>query len=132
MPKLENGGYIRQASQLQASEVPHGFDLVQSIVHRRIAEVLKELHAVNPQHGRHRVLWSAVMALGIVASHLLLQLLQGISLSIRSRKISRRVLRFLFWYSASEKVSSSMVGVNPVWLAMALLSLILESYSEVP
>lgn len=29
---------------------------------------------------------------------------QGISFSIRSRKISRRVLRFLVWYSASEKV----------------------------
>jgi transposase len=35
-------------------------------------------------------------------------------------------------YSASEKVIWPMVAANPMRLAMALLSLILESYSEVP
>jgi len=32
---------------------------------------------VNPQHGRQRVRWSTVLALGVVMSHLLLQLIPG-------------------------------------------------------
>jgi hypothetical protein len=71
------GGFVRQTIQLQASEAPHGFDLVQRIFHRRITEVVKELHAVNPQHGRQRVRWPTVLALGVVMSHLLLQLTPG-------------------------------------------------------
>jgi hypothetical protein len=77
MTELENGGFVRQTIQLQASEAPHGFDLVKRIFHRRITEVVKELHAVNPQHGRQRVRWPTVLALGVVMSHLLLQLIPG-------------------------------------------------------
>jgi hypothetical protein len=29
--KLENGGFVRQAVQLKAGEVPHGFNLVQGV-----------------------------------------------------------------------------------------------------
>lgn len=36
--------------QLQAGEVPHGFDFVQGIFHGRIAEVIEQLHAVDSQH----------------------------------------------------------------------------------
>jgi len=32
---------------------------------------------VNPQHGRQRVRWPTVLALGVVMSHLLLQLIPG-------------------------------------------------------
>ena len=74
MTKLEDGGFVRQTIHLQTSEAPHGFDLVKRIFHRRITEVVKELHAVNPQHGRQRVRWPAVLALGVVMSHLLLHL----------------------------------------------------------
>jgi hypothetical protein len=35
--------------------VTHGLNIVQRIVHRGIAEVVKELHAVNPRYGRQRV-----------------------------------------------------------------------------
>jgi len=86
MPELENGCFIRQASQLQASEAPHGFDLVQRTFRHRITEVVKELHAVNLQHGRQRVQWSSVLALGIVTSHHLLQLLPGNQLVHPSQK----------------------------------------------
>jgi len=74
MTELENGGFVRQTIQLQASEAPHGFDLVERIFHRWVAEVVKELHAVNPQHGRQRVRWPAVLALRVVMSHFLLHL----------------------------------------------------------
>jgi len=75
MTELENGGFVRQAVQFQASEVPHGFDLVQSVFHGRIAEVVEQLHTVDSQHGRQRIWWPAGLALGIITSYLLLQLL---------------------------------------------------------
>jgi len=77
MTELEDRGFVRQAIQLQTGEVTHGLDLVQRIFHRRVAEVVKELHAVNPQHGRQRVRWPAVLAFRVVTSHLLLHLLPG-------------------------------------------------------
>jgi len=40
----------------------------------RTTKLVKELHAVNPKHGRQRVRWPAVLALGVVMSHLLLHL----------------------------------------------------------
>jgi len=33
MTELENGGFVRQAIQLQAGKMPHGFDFVQRIFH---------------------------------------------------------------------------------------------------
>ena len=77
MPEVENGRLIRQAVQLQTGEVPHGFDLVQSVFHGRIAQVIEQLHAVNSQHGRQRIGRPSVMALGVITGHLLLQLLPG-------------------------------------------------------
>jgi len=73
--ELENGGFVRQAIQLQASEVPHGFNLVQSVFHGGIAEVVEQLHAVDSQHGRQRIRWTASLALGVISGYLLLQLL---------------------------------------------------------
>jgi len=55
MPELENGGFIRQTVQFQASELAHGFDLVQGIFHRGNARVIEQLHAVNSEHGRQRI-----------------------------------------------------------------------------
>jgi len=77
MTKLENGGFIRQAIQLQAGEVPHGFNLIQGVFHGRVAEVIKQLHAVNSQHGGQRIGWPASLALRVISGHLLLQLLPG-------------------------------------------------------
>jgi len=77
MPEVKNSGLVRQAIQLQASEVPHGFDLVQSVFHGRIAQVIEQLHAVNSQHGRQRIRRPSVLALGVITGYLLLQLLPG-------------------------------------------------------
>lgn len=75
MAELENGGFVRQAVQLQTSEVPHGFDLVKGVFHGWVAEVIEQLHAVDSQHGRQRIRWPAGLALGIISGYLLLQLL---------------------------------------------------------
>src|SRR5690554_2848195 len=75
MPEVENGGLVRQAIQLQAGIVSHGFDLVQSVFHGRVAEVIEQLHAVNSQHGGQRIGRPAILALRVIAGYLLLQLL---------------------------------------------------------
>ena len=77
MTELENGGFVRQAIKLQAGKVPHGFDLVQGVFHGRVAEIIEQLHAVDSQHGGQRVRWPASLALWVVSSDLLLQLLPG-------------------------------------------------------
>ena len=75
MTELENGGFVRQAVQLQAGELAHGFDLIQCVFHGRITEVIEQLHAVDSQHGRQRIRWPASLALGVISGYLLLQLL---------------------------------------------------------
>ena len=75
MPEVENIGLVRQTIQLQAGEVPHRFDLVQSVFHGRIAQVIEQLHAVNAEHGRQRVRRSTSLAFGVMAGYLFLQLL---------------------------------------------------------
>lgn len=77
MAELENRGFVWQTVQLQPGELAHGFDLVQSIFHGGITEVIEQLHAVNAQHGRQRIGRPAVLALGVVTGYLLLQLLPG-------------------------------------------------------
>jgi len=44
-------------------------------MHGRVAEVIEQLHAVNPQHGGQRIRWPASLALGVISGYLLLQLL---------------------------------------------------------
>lgn len=39
------------------------------------AEVIKQLHKVNGKHGRQRIRWRTILALGVITGHLLLQLL---------------------------------------------------------
>lgn len=75
VPEVENGRLVRQAIQLQTGEVPHGFDLVQSVFHRRVAQIIEQLHAVNSQHGRQRIGRPAILALRVITAYLLLQLL---------------------------------------------------------
>ncbi len=77
MAELEDRGFVRQAVQLQAGELTHGFDLVQGILHGRVAEVIEQLHAVNAEHGRQRVRRSTSLAFGVMAGYLFLQLLPG-------------------------------------------------------
>src|SRR5690554_5268642 len=77
MTKLENGGFVRQAVQLQAGELAHGFDLIQCVFHGRITEVIEQLHAVDSQHGRQRIRWPASLALWVRSGYLLFKLLPG-------------------------------------------------------
>lgn len=60
--------------QLQAAKVPHGFDLVQCIFHGRIAQVIKQLHAVDSRHGRQRIGGPTVLTLGVITGYVLVQL----------------------------------------------------------
>jgi len=75
MPKVENGRLVRQAIQLQARELAHGFNLVEGVFHSRIAQVIEQLHTVNSQHGRQRIGRPAVLALWVITGYLLFQLL---------------------------------------------------------
>lgn len=77
LPAVENGCLIGQAIQLQAGEVPHGLDLVQSVFHGRITEVVEQLHAVDSQHRGKRIGRPTVLALGVMTGYFLLQLLPG-------------------------------------------------------
>ena len=52
MTELQYRGFIRKTVQFQPGELAHGFDLVQRVFHGGIIEVVKQLHAVNAQHGR--------------------------------------------------------------------------------
>ena len=45
----------------------HGFHLIERIFHRRISEVVEQLHAVDPQHGSQRIRRPAVISFGIVS-----------------------------------------------------------------
>jgi hypothetical protein len=56
MTEVENGCLIRKPFyETKAGEAAHGLDLVQAILHGWIAQVIKELHAVNAEDdGRRR------------------------------------------------------------------------------
>lgn len=55
----------------------HGFDLIESIFHGRIAQVVEQLHAVDTKHGRQRIRRPSALALGLITGYLLLQQLPG-------------------------------------------------------
>ena len=56
VPKVQNRRLVRQRTrQTQPREPPHRLDLVQHVLHPRVAQVVEQLHAVNPQHRRQRV-----------------------------------------------------------------------------
>jgi len=74
MKKLEDGGFIRQAIQLQAGKAPHACNLVQDIIHERINRVVEGRHAKAPEYCGQQIRWSARLALKIIAGDLLLQL----------------------------------------------------------
>ena len=75
MAELEDRGFVRQPVQLQAGELAHRFDLLQSVFHGRIAKVIEQLHAVNSQHSRQRISRPSILALGVIRGYLLFQLL---------------------------------------------------------
>ena len=77
MTKLENGGFARHAIQLQAGEVPHGLDLMQSIFHGGVTQIVKELTAVNSQRCGPRIRRPTRLPLVVITSYLLLQLLSS-------------------------------------------------------
>ena len=73
--EIENGCFVRQTIQLQTCEMAHRLDFVQCILHRWVAEVIKQLHEVNAKHGRQRIRRPTILALGVITGYLLLQLL---------------------------------------------------------
>ncbi|MDK2751994.1 hypothetical protein ACXGSL_04870 [Vreelandella aquamarina] len=52
----------------------HGLDLIDGAFHRQIAQVVKQLHAMDSQHGRQRIHRSSTLTLGVITGYLLLQL----------------------------------------------------------
>ena len=61
----------------ERKEAAHGLDLIKLVFHRRIGKVVEKLHAVDAQHHLQRIGAAPVLALGIVAGHLFLQLFPG-------------------------------------------------------
>lgn len=57
--------------------MPHGFDFVKGVFHRRVAEAVEQMHAVDSQHGRQWIGKPTVLALGIITGYLLLQVFPG-------------------------------------------------------
>jgi len=130
MPEVKNGGLVRQSVQLQAGNVPHGFDLVQCVFHSRIAEVIEQLHAVNAQHGRQRIGKPFVLVLGGLTGYLPLQLLprdQLIHPLQEDLATSVALLALLLGFGEGDLIHN---GNDPMRLTMAVLSLILGTYSD--
>ena len=75
---------------------------------RAIAEYDYWPPLVDSQHGGQRVGMAAPSGLGVEGANAVLHNCQGIRPSIRSRNTFRGVLRFLPWYSRSEKVDWSI------------------------
>jgi len=67
--------FVRQTIQLQTCELAHRLDFVQRILHRRVAEVIKQLHEVNAKHGRQWIRRPTILTLRVITGYLLLQLL---------------------------------------------------------
>ena len=57
--------------------MPHGLDLTKSIFIGRVTQVVKELHAVELELCGQRIWRPARLALGVITSYLVLQLLPG-------------------------------------------------------
>src|SRR5690554_4929803 len=72
-----NSALPRPYCSRKCRKVPHGLNLEQSIFHRRVAQVIEQLHAVDSQHGRQRIRRSSVLALGVITGYLLFKLLPG-------------------------------------------------------
>lgn len=110
----------------------HGFNLVQSIFHGRIAKVIEQLNAVNSQDGRQRIGRPAVPLLGVITGYLFLQLLPGNQFVHPFEKDLAADDAFLVLLLGFGQGHLIHVPVNPVRLVMAVLSLILKTYSESP
>ena len=88
-------------TQLQSHELADRLGLVEQVLHARVAEVVAELHAVDPQHDRQRIGPPSLARSWVEGADAFLQQLPRDEWSIRSRNISRGVFRFLPWYSRS-------------------------------
>lgn len=77
MAELDDCGFVRQVIQLQSGKLAPGSNLVQCIFHGRVAVVIEQLHAVNPEYGGKRIGCSTSLAPRIIMGCLLLQLLLG-------------------------------------------------------
>ena len=76
MAEVQDGGLVRQGfRQVQAHEAPDRFGLIEQVLHAGVAEIVEQLHAVNPQHHRQRVGTPALASLGINRTDTLLQFL---------------------------------------------------------
>lgn len=130
MTELQNRGFIRKTVQFQPGELAHGFDLVQCVFHSRIAEVIEQLHAVNAQHGRQRIGKPFVLVLGVLTGYLPLQLLprdQLIHPLQEDLATSVALLALLLGFGEGDLIHN---GNDPMRLTMAVLSLILGTYSD--
>ena len=66
MAEVEDGGLVGQRfRQIQTHEPPHRLGLVEQVLHTRVAEIVEELHTMNPQHHRQRIGAAALAGLGV-------------------------------------------------------------------
>ncbi len=78
MPEVKDARFIgKTITQTKPRKATHRFNLVESISHRRIAQVVEQLHTMNAQHRRDRVRLAAPAILWLVGLYLLLKSFPG-------------------------------------------------------
>jgi hypothetical protein len=78
MTEVEDGRLVGQSvGQPKHGKAAHRLDFVKCIFHRRIEEVVEQLHAVNAQHRAQRIGRATGSSLRVVTLELLLQPLPG-------------------------------------------------------
>ena len=65
----------QRTRQPQTYEPPHRLNLVENVLHTRVAQVVEQLHAVYPKHRRQLIRTTPTARLGILRADALLQLL---------------------------------------------------------
>lgn len=76
--KVEDRGLVGNTlGQTQPGKPAHRFNFIQRVFHRRIAQIVEQLQAMNAKHRRQRVWRPTGTSLVIMLAELLLQLLPG-------------------------------------------------------
>jgi len=74
VPEFQDSCFVgNPLREPQAGKPPHGFKLIERVFHGWVTEVVEQLQAMHPQHGRKRVRRTAILTPGIMLAELLLQ-----------------------------------------------------------
>ncbi len=109
------GDFSLFLGNVSAGKSAHGGNLHQGLFHRRIAERIRLLHQVDPQHGGQRIRRPASLlaGLGVVGSIGAISGFQGTTTTISERNLSR-MFCFLAVVSSYSEKPSCLPPINPV------------------